>query len=388
MGQAVKDRSEICPLPPGPLKELPRHMRPRTIMAVGLTLMLTTTGLAYYLMQPTLVFLEPWEKRNYVERTQHAAIAIDGDANFSATALLEGWPGDGSPENPFIIESLDIDIEGGPSHCISISNTRVNFTIRNCNLTGGGCTAPWRGWGFQPLGTCGIFLENVTNGEMVNNTCIGMGDDGIHLFLSSHNAVTSNTCCNNTREGIDVVNSDSNSVTNNTCFGNAESGIHLYESNSNTVANNICVANKIISTGNHGIFLFQSDSNTMTNNTCNNAHYGIWLFESDFNTVADHICNNNSVGINLDESDQNTLTNNICTNNRIGIYIDDEPESNTVENNTFSSNTEHDIVYESELEELAHQEYVAKQSVWFLAGCGMVLVVAVIAFVQFRRMKL
>ena len=46
-----------------------------------------------------------------------------------------------------------------------------------------------------------------------------------------------------------------------------------------------------------------------------------------------------------------------------------------------------DMVDESELRELAHREYVAKQSVWFLVGCGMILVVSVVALVQFRRME-
>jgi parallel beta-helix repeat protein len=42
--------------------------------------------------------------------------------------------------------------------------------------------------------------------------------------------------------------------------------------------------------------------------------------------------------------------NNTCNNNRIGIYLYDLG-SNTVENNTFSGNTEHDILEEFETEE-------------------------------------
>ena len=68
--------------------------------------------------------------------TPHAPIAIDGDANFTDTALLEGWHGDGSPENPFIIDRLDIDLGGNNGSCISITNTQVSFIISNCNLTG------------------------------------------------------------------------------------------------------------------------------------------------------------------------------------------------------------------------------------------------------------
>jgi hypothetical protein len=47
-----------------------------------------------------------------------------------------------------------------------------------------------------------------------------------------------------------------------------------------------------------------------------------------------------------------------------------------------------DIVDESELEELAHKEFVAREFVWLLAGFGLILGVSVIALVQFRRMEL
>jgi hypothetical protein len=50
--------------------------------------------------------------------------------------------------------------------------------------------------------------------------------------------------------------------------------------------------------------------------------------------------------------------------------------------------TEEDETEEPIFDELAHQEHVAKQFVWFLAGFGMVLVVSVVAFVQFRRMEM
>ncbi len=43
MGQAVKNRSRICPLPSGPLIERPSHLKLRTIMVVSLTFILTST---------------------------------------------------------------------------------------------------------------------------------------------------------------------------------------------------------------------------------------------------------------------------------------------------------------------------------------------------------
>jgi parallel beta-helix repeat protein len=268
-------------------------------------------------------------------RTPHAAIAIDGDTNFLTTALLEGWPGDGSPENPYIIDGLEIDYGGADGHCISIRNTRVSFTISNCNLTGA------RYIPFTSAGA-GIFLDNVTNGELVNNICINNGYSGIYLG-----------------------NSDSTTVVNNTCTSNAVYGIWFSNSNS-TMSDNTCNNN-----GKEGIRLSDSDSSTVTNNTCNNnTECGIRLLRSDSNTVISNTCNNNSIGIYISKSYSNILANNICLDN-----------------------TEYEIIGEFETEEFvidrsAYNEFVAKEFVWFLAGCGMILVVSIIAFVQFRRMEI
>ena len=298
MGQAVKNRSRICPLPSGPLIERPNRMSSRTIMAVGLTFMLTTTGLVFYLIQPPIIPIIPIIPKVY---TPHAAIAIDGDANFSATALLEGWPGDGSPEDPFIIDGLEIDLGGEYGHCIRIDNTKVSFTIRNCNLTGASLVHTLGGWH-----AAGIFLISVTNGELVNNIC------------------SSNL-----------------------------NGVLLFGSDSNTVANNTCNINA------HGIYLYKSYSNTVVNNTCNSNEYGIYLekysCESNSNIVTNNTCNSNDIGIKIIESRYNKVTTNTCNSNRIGIYLGDTCGwSNIIADNTFSGNTEHDIFDESEFSE----EYV------------------------------
>jgi parallel beta-helix repeat protein len=129
--------------------------------------------------QPSTVVSDTERRGMHVAGTPHGHITINGDANFSDTALLEGWPGDGSPENPFIIDGLDIDLGGAVGDCISISNTQVSFTISNCTLTDADAY----------LGA-GIYLENVTNGELVNNTC-SSNRVGIYLRDSTYNTVVS-----------------------------------------------------------------------------------------------------------------------------------------------------------------------------------------------------
>jgi parallel beta-helix repeat protein len=342
--------------------------RGELIVVASLITVLAISTLSTYLLWVPPIIEDEEPTPTPLQLPRHGAIAIDGDTNFSATALLEGWLGDGSPENPYIIDGSYIGpwISG-----IDIRNTRVNFIICNCN----GFGAPE--WTHGIGGGAGIYLNNVTNGELVNNTC-KKNEAGIYLADSLSNTVVNNICnCNCI--GIVLKNSHLNNVVNNTCNDNWFTGIYLNESGSNTVANNTCRDNA------RGISLDWSSCNNVANNTCKYNVRGVYLSYSESNIVMYNTCNKNMIGIFLNASGSNIGTDNICTNNRVGIYLQGTG-SNTVVNNIISGNTVHDIVDESELEKLAHREYVAKQSVWFLAGCGMILVVSVIAFVQFRRM--
>jgi len=105
-------------------------------------------------IESQVTILEPAIENMIVAGDLHGPIVIDGDANFTDTASYEGWIGDGSSGNPFIINGLDIDLGGVIGYCIKISNTRVNFTISNCNLTG------------TLYPGSGIYLENVTYGKI------------------------------------------------------------------------------------------------------------------------------------------------------------------------------------------------------------------------------
>ena len=282
--------------------------------------------------------------------TPHGPIAIDGDANFADTALLEGWPGDGSPENPFIIDGLDIDLDGNNGSCIIISNTQVSFVISNCSLTGASEV---------PSVGAGIFLYGVTNGELARNILYGnrrgikvehsdnciVTDNtcdssvwGIILDSSSYNTVADNTSKNNTFCGIVLRDAHSNTVADNTCDSNGADGIYLRMSQFNTISDNTCTNNSGGFDFAGGIFLDESDSNTVSDNTCfRNFEDGIDLAHSDSNTVDNNTCNSNEIGISLFFSRNNTVVNSFCSNNRIGISLS-ESDSNIAANNTCKYN--------------------------------------------------
>jgi len=249
--------------------------------------------------------------------TVEVLFEIDGDVHFAAAAQTEGWPGDGSPGNPYIIDGLDIDLRGGAGHCISISNTQVSFTVSHCNLIGASEGA-------------GIYLENVLYGNLLENI-IENTYYGIYLYYSDSNTVANNTCIGNSY-GISLTDSNSNTITDNTCTSNSN-GISLGDSNSNTITNNICTSNS------YGISLAVSGSNTVANNTCFNNRYGIYLAYSSSNTVVNNTCtSNHDIGICLWDSSDTTVANNTCcSNGKFGIYLE-QPAFNSIFNNTCINN--------------------------------------------------
>ena len=332
MGQDVKNASRFCQIPAGlGTRRLSTNTdRREIIVAAGLITVLSIAALSTYLLWAP----PPFEESPIA--SAYAVISIDGDANFTATALLEGWPGDGSPENPYIIDGLDIERDqslgiDGEGHCILIENTRVSFIIRYCNLTGASCH-------MIGIEYAGITLVNVSGGLLVNNV-FHQNEAGIYLADSRSNTVVNNTFHDNFW-GICLADSLSNTVVNNTfyaCMHYGGIGIDLESSHLNNIVNNTCnvssvgigvdgsgpntLVNNTCSNAEIGIRLSDSDSNIVANNNCfNNTEHGIYLLFSENNTLSDNTFNSNDIGIYLRNSDSNTLANNNCSNNRIDIY--------------------------------------------------------------------
>ena len=124
---------------------------------------------------------------NYKE---HAPIKIVGNADFAAQAKKEGWPGDGSAGNPFVLSGYDINkIEvGGTGNLwgIDVENTNVHFVIKNCYIAiqGGG-----------------IQLFNVTNAKIEDNT-ISQSYVGIAIVYKSNNDTVSENTISNCSQAI------------------------------------------------------------------------------------------------------------------------------------------------------------------------------------------
>ncbi len=325
--------------------------------------------------------------------TPHSPIYIDGNADFATQASNEGWAGDGSPGNPYIIENYDIDASG--THGIWIKNTNVSFIIRNCYIHDGGTNN--NGIHIETVVNAtiensnivdnqyGIYLRFSSNITIANNTCNSHYRYGLFIWYSPGNKIDNNTFNANGWEGIELNSSPNNTVTNNTCNSSRNrSGLWIWGSINNTFSSNTiryneqyCIEFQSSSNGNifeynictdnrygmnmascsnntiahndfssniwDGILMSSSSGNTIINNYCNYStnSYGINLQGSTGNTITKNVCNSNdNYGIYLRSSRKNMVDDNICFSNRRGIYMD-YSSNNTINNNycRFSTST-------------------------------------------------
>lgn len=208
--------------------------------------------------------------------TPHSPILISSDSDFSS----QGFPGNGSVTNPYIISGYYIST---PSRCIHIENTDVYFIIRDCLLAGDNALA-------------GIQFEYVTNGEIRNNTIIDTyaavyfwysssnrivnntiteNDDGLSLWYSSNNVLINNTISENI-EGISINHdSDNNIVANNNITESFFSNIYLRTSSSNNRLENNTISNEEMHRNNQGVYIFSAPNNILSSNIMKNS--GIYI---------------------------------------------------------------------------------------------------------------
>ena len=138
----------------------------------------------------------------------HVAIAIFGDAEFAALAMDEGWPGAGTPEDPYIIQGLDIAT--ADSYAISVSSTNVSFVVTGCSLVGS-------------FGA--VHLTEVRNCTFHGNELLGAH---YAVIMSGSDAVTvTNNTCSVTTTGLSLSECHGAVVANNTISMELGLGIQI-----------------------------------------------------------------------------------------------------------------------------------------------------------------
>ena len=239
------------------------------------------------------------------EYTPHGVIRINNDTDFADQASQEGWPGDGSQSNPYIISGWDIDAQGA-GNAIYIGNTTSYFIVKNCYLY----NASWYSWPY--FGGAGITLYNTTHGIILNNSCED-NKYGIYLYNSYKNTILNNSLPFHVSDSILLAYSDNNTMVNNTCTFNQYAGISLDHSGYNSVYDNNCSYNN-----EYGILEYASSNNELYDNIIEcNGYYGIKItnFASNNRIMTNTIFNNSYYGVYIESGDSNSIYKNIFSYN-------------------------------------------------------------------------
>ncbi len=255
--------------------------------------------------------------------TPHDPITITSNADFAA----QGWPGNGTSGNPYVIEGLNITAD---AICISIKDTTVFFVVKDCVISSGIISS-----------TNGIDLDIVANGT-IQDSIIDQHLVGIVLFGSVSCNITSNTVSSNSHNGIHLYNSDNCTLTNNTASSNSHSGFYLESSNNCTLTNNTASSNS-----HSGFYLYVSDNCcTLINNTASRnvgsgfSLYGWGICALTNNTAIDNFGN----GFLIDSVENSTILLNSASNNLDNGFYLHALENCNLTLNTVSNNARYGIL--------------------------------------------
>ncbi|NPA75342.1 MAG: hypothetical protein GXO25_04595 [Euryarchaeota archaeon] len=115
----------------------------------------------------------------------HDAIRIDNDTDLDSQASAEGWAGNGSVSNPYVIENYVIDA-GGSTSGIYIGNVTEYVVIRNCTIYNVTSVQSY-GWG------SGVMIYQTSNVMIEALTVYDVVQYGVYIGTGSNDVVVKNS---------------------------------------------------------------------------------------------------------------------------------------------------------------------------------------------------
>ncbi|MHA1944791.1 MAG: right-handed parallel beta-helix repeat-containing protein [Candidatus Hodarchaeales archaeon] len=281
------------------------------------------------------------ESVQYVPR---GVISITGDND----PLWQNFTGRGTLSEPYLI--TDFEITANHTHLISIRDTTVYFTISQ-NLLDGISGSYY-----------GIFLDNVTNGFIYQNS-IGFASYGIRMIDSYEMNISENDVHNSTwngmylqysvdnflggnnvytsEHGISLSSSSRNTIDSNWVGTNRKQGIAIYNSSFLNIQNNVAWNNAW-----KGFIETDSINNTFSFNTASfNGNDGIYSYNCNSSKFYDNTLFNNAWNGLVSQGNSNNLEigdNEVFDNTHVGLRLEYLSFS-TVESNNVYQNMEHGI---------------------------------------------
>jgi parallel beta-helix repeat protein len=244
-------------------------------------------------------------------------IRIIGNDQFTSENGVSG--GNGTVDDPYIIEDWVIVSDGSASQGIFINDTDAYFIIRNCTIQGFHDSEDY----------CqGIQLSEVTHGR-TEITVVSESEIGIYLRYSPGNTIVNCTCSDYPYEngyGISIRYSANVSIVSCRCY-NMYVGIFISESSGLTLQKTECSNNSgwglLADVPNQDVLHYLIENCSFKGN----GYEGVWLSGSIQNLSGSIFRNcsfhgNGRYGLFLERLSENIIENCVFDHNYNGIYLD------------------------------------------------------------------
>jgi parallel beta-helix repeat protein len=244
-------------------------------------------------------------------------IRIIGNDQFTSENGVSG--GNGTVDDPYIIEDWVIVSDGSASQGIFINGTDAYFIIRNCTI---------RGFHDSVKYCQGIQLSEVTHGR-IETTVVSESEIGIYVLYSPGNTIVNCTVSDYPYEngyGISIRHSMNVTIVSSRCY-RMYIGIFISESSGLTLQNTECSNNSFW--GLYADVLHQDILHYLIEDCSfkGNGKEGVWLSGSTRNTSCSILRNcsfhgNGRYGLFLQRLSENVIENCVFDRNYLGIYLD------------------------------------------------------------------
>lgn len=251
--------------------------------------------------------------------TPHAPIIISGNSDF----IYQGWPGNGTESNPFIIESLSIFAN---ETCINITDTDAFFLIKDCVLDADV-------YEMMPRQFC-VYFQNVTNGVIMDSILSSQNDA---IFIDDSDFCQVDRCyITAQRTGLHIINCTSFVLSNSQLSSN-----HTWEILAENTVHLLLLSNHLIGgySAHAGLLVSESIEFEIRNNTLrSHEDEGISIGGSSHGFIVNNSVSENFDGIELFSVKNTLVVNNSVFDNRIGFYLALQEDNCTLETNSIHHN--------------------------------------------------
>lgn len=305
--------------------------RKRSMLVVAVSICILGSAIGISVMPNIPNELQVYNKMNLGESTgfptgasNHDPISIFGNLALIEFIVSEGFTGNGTATNPYIIEDLVISVTDDFVNGIDIYNSDKYLIIRNCTVIGNTLTY-----------SNGISISDAQNVRVFSNSLFSLYT-GIELYSCSDCQVEMNEI-QDAQGGMQLWSSDHIDIFNNYLSEIELMGIMLVRSRDSRIDSNV-----IVQCGGNGIYLEDScDFNVIQQNYIESMG-GIIISFSNANTIDANVMKNSEYSsLNLLFASDNNITNNELQ--RTGISLGEGCFGNIIdETNTVGG---HPILY-------------------------------------------